>query len=101
MLETNSTVAITIIALCWARLEFQVKQAAAWSEVRREETATEKSLLLNYTTAPVHEVLYHSFRISHYSFTLTVTSTLLLQLAIVSTGLLRLEYRDIKLPEEQ
>ncbi|KAL1614465.1 hypothetical protein SLS54_009723 [Diplodia seriata] len=87
---------LTIIVIFWARMEFQIKQATPWTELQRGEAVTKNSLMLNYTTAPVYEVLVKSLRRSHYSVALVVSGTIILQLAtIASTGLLRLEYRDI------
>ncbi|KAL1633017.1 hypothetical protein SLS58_011249 [Diplodia intermedia] len=90
------TFVLTVIAVFWARVEFQIKQATPWTELQRGETVTKNSLMLNYTTAPIYEVIVKSLRRSHYSVALAVSGTIILQLAtIASTGLLRLEYRDI------
>ncbi|KAL0257631.1 hypothetical protein SLS55_006794 [Diplodia seriata] len=90
------TFVLTVIAIFWARMEFQIKQATPWTELQRGETVTKDSLMLNYTTAPIYEILVKSLRRSHYSVALVVSGTIILQLAtIASTGLLRLEYRDI------
>lgn len=88
-----------MIAVCWVRLEFQIKQAIPWLELRRGPTTAEKSLLLNYVTKPAHECLYKSAKMSHWSVTLAVAGTLILQLTtITSTSLLSLEYREMSLP---
>lgn len=88
-----------MIAVCWVQLEFQIKQAIPWLELRRGTATANKSLLLNYVTPPVYECLYKSARMFHWSVTLAVSGTLILQLmTITSTNLLSLEYREMSQP---
>lgn len=85
-----------MIAVCWVRLEFQIKQAIPWLGLRRGTTTAKKSILLNYVTPPAYECLYRSAKMSHWSVTLAVSGTLVLQLmTITSTTLLSLEYREM------
>ncbi|GME57882.1 hypothetical protein GTA08_BOTSDO01504 [Neofusicoccum parvum] len=91
------TFVLTIVAALWSQAEYQTKQIMPWVEMKHGPAKAEKSMLLNYLTAAIHEALYASVKMGHYSVTLAISGTLILRLLIIaSTGLLSLEYREMQ-----
>lgn len=85
-----------MIATFWGQLEQCAKQIMAWSIMRRCETTTQESLMLNYVTASIPGSLFRSLKRRHFLVSLGISGSLILRLTIIfSSGLLRLEYKSV------
>ncbi|KAK8209451.1 hypothetical protein IWZ01DRAFT_483362 [Phyllosticta capitalensis] len=85
-----------IMAAFWGQEEYRIKQMTPWMELKNGESKLGKSLELNYITTSTIEAFSASFRMKHFSVTCAITVSLLFRvLAIVSTGLLSLDYPHI------
>ncbi|KAK8232137.1 hypothetical protein HDK90DRAFT_467330 [Phyllosticta capitalensis] len=84
---------IGIMAAFWGQEEYRIKQMTPWMELKNGKSELGKSLELNYITTSTIEAIYASLRAKHFPVTCIITASWFFRaLAIVSTGLLSLQY---------
>lgn len=85
------------MAAVWGQVEYRTKQLMPWVEMINGPAKAENSLLLNYITPWTMTSLVASLKRGHFSVSVGILGTMLLQLlTISSTALLSVEYRSIQ-----
>ncbi|KAH8887918.1 hypothetical protein GQ53DRAFT_826905 [Thozetella sp. PMI_491] len=101
------TFVLTLAASIWSQIEYRIREAAPWAELKKGARPPHFNLLLNYITPLSPKSFYTSLKLGHYQVTLAIFGGFVIKILIIfSTGLLALEPQlvittmDIKLVDE-
>ncbi len=93
LLRLAPTAILTLVAVLWARVEFQAKSAAPWLRLAMGPARVDQTLLLDYVSVSQPGAIWRALRNGDYGVACATAISLLLRLSVViSTGLLSVDY---------
>ncbi|KAJ3577223.1 hypothetical protein NPX13_g3343 [Xylaria arbuscula] len=94
------TALLTLIASFWARVDYQIKSTAPWSQMAKGPTSSQQSVLLDYVSRSQPSSVYHAAKNKDYAVVASSLVSLILLLAtVISTSLIILS--PVRVPNKQ
>ncbi|KAJ8126697.1 hypothetical protein O1611_g6939 [Lasiodiplodia mahajangana] len=76
------TAFLTVVLSLWTQVDYSNKILTPWQEMRRGQTAADRSVLLEYVSPFMLTVLWRAIKRRHWAVTASILGILLIQLAV-------------------